>query len=109
MLNDGGDPDAAASRAYHAAFHAVSALFAAEGRSFGKHAAVAAAVHRDLVRSGRVPVEFGAAYTALVDLRSRGDYGGRLHVNSADAEAAIASARTILKTVAPIIGEHCPS
>jgi uncharacterized protein (UPF0332 family) len=43
------DPDAAASRAYYAAFYAVSALFAAEGKSFRKHSAVETAVHRDLV------------------------------------------------------------
>jgi hypothetical protein len=45
--------DAAASRAYYAAFYAVSALFAWEGREFAKHSAVHAAVHRDLVKVGR--------------------------------------------------------
>jgi hypothetical protein len=34
-----GDPDSAASRAYYAAFHAVSALFAHEGQLFRKHEA----------------------------------------------------------------------
>ncbi|MCK4374884.1 MAG: HEPN domain-containing protein, partial [Candidatus Brocadiae bacterium] len=43
-------PDAGASRAYYAAFYGVSALFAAEGRSFTRHTAVESAIHRDLVR-----------------------------------------------------------
>ena len=42
------DPDASVSRSYYAAFYAVSALFVVEGRTFAKHAAVEAAVHRDL-------------------------------------------------------------
>ncbi|MBI3923169.1 MAG: HEPN domain-containing protein [Armatimonadetes bacterium] len=43
--------DDAASRAYYAAFHAVSALFATRGQVFSKHTAVRAAVHRDLVHT----------------------------------------------------------
>ena len=46
------DPDSSASRAYYAAFYAVSALFAARDRHFRKHKAVEVAVHRDLVKSG---------------------------------------------------------
>ena len=38
------DPDLAASRAYYAAFYAVSALLAAEGSTFTRHSAVEAAV-----------------------------------------------------------------
>lgn len=33
------DPDAAASRAYYAAFYAVSALFALEEKTFSRHSA----------------------------------------------------------------------
>jgi len=47
------DPDAAAFRAYYAAFYAVSALLALEENLFTKHAAVESAVHRDLVKTGR--------------------------------------------------------
>jgi uncharacterized protein (UPF0332 family) len=41
------DPDASASRSYYAAFYAVSALFALEGKSYSKHTGVEAAVHRE--------------------------------------------------------------
>jgi len=68
-------PDAAASRAYYAAFYAVSALFALEDRTFRRHSAVEAAVHRDLVRSGRWPAARGANYSRLFALRLTGDYG----------------------------------
>jgi len=41
--------DSAASRAYYAAFHAVSALFVLEGKTFSRHSGLEAVVHRDLV------------------------------------------------------------
>ena len=46
-------PRNVATRAYYAAFHAVSPLFAIEGRTFTRHSAIERAVHRDLVKSGR--------------------------------------------------------
>ena len=92
-------PDAAASRAYYAAFHAVAALFAIEGRSFTKHSAVEAAVHRDLVRTGRWPAELGKLYTRLVALRQTGDYGGGTHVAADEAADAITVAERILANV----------
>ncbi len=91
--------DAAASRAYYAAFYAVSALFAARGQIFSKHSAVEAAVHRELVRSGHWPQEHGKAYSRLSQLRARGDYGGGKHVEPADAEEALAAAHGIVRAV----------
>jgi uncharacterized protein (UPF0332 family) len=68
------DPDAAASRAYYAAFHAVTALLALEGQTLHKHSAIERAVHRDLVKTGRWAPEVGAAFSWLATLR----YNGRL-------------------------------
>ncbi|MBK7876494.1 MAG: HEPN domain-containing protein [Planctomycetes bacterium] len=50
LLAAAGDHDGAASRAYYAAFHALSALFESEGRTFTKHTHIEAALHRDLIR-----------------------------------------------------------
>ena len=41
------DPDSAASRAYYAAFHGVTAVLAGRGMEFTKHTAVRAALHGD--------------------------------------------------------------
>ncbi len=91
--------DDAASRAYYAAFHAVCALLAADGRTYRRHSAVEAAMHRDLVRTGRLSHEIGRAYSGLLELRRTGDYGGRLHVSAEHARDAIEAARRILATV----------
>lgn len=92
-------PDAAASRAYYAAFYAVSALFALEGRDFSKHTQIRAAVHRDLVKAGRWPVERGEDYSFLLRLRETGDYGGSAHVTADDARDATEAAKRILDLI----------
>lgn len=93
------DPDASASRAYYAAFYAVSALLAFDQRSFVKHSAVERAVHRDLVKTGLWPAEIGAAFSWLSSLRYTGDYGGEEHVQPEDARSAVERARLIVKMV----------
>lgn len=93
------DPNSAASRAYYAAFHAITALFVLRGREFSKHSAVRAALHRDLVHKGRWAKELGQDYDFLMDLRETGDYGGLTHVSPEDARAARQAAGRIVDAV----------
>jgi uncharacterized protein (UPF0332 family) len=93
------DPDSAASRAYYAAFHAVTALFALRGQVFSKHTAVRSALHRDLIQAHLWPRELGKSYDLLMDLRETGDYGGLDRVSSRDARDAAAKAAEILRAV----------
>jgi uncharacterized protein (UPF0332 family) len=93
------DPDATANRAYYAAFYAVSALFALENKRFSKHSAVAAALHRDLVNTGRWEKERGAEYSFLLQLRDKGDYGGDKHVSLKEAEKAVKAAQNIIRSI----------
>ena len=102
------DPDAAASRAYYAAFYAVSALFALQGKTFTKHRAVEAAVHRDLVKPGTWPEDLGEAFSWLVRLRRTGDYGGGIHVSPDEAQEAVDKARRILQAVQDTSPEPFP-
>jgi uncharacterized protein len=93
------DPDASSSRAYYAAFYAVSALLAFEQRSLSKHTAIERAVHRDFVKPGIWSAELGAALSWLANLRYTADYGGGEHVQPEDAELAVEKARLILQAV----------
>jgi uncharacterized protein (UPF0332 family) len=63
------DPESAASRTYYAAFHALTALFALRSRSFKKHMALRAALHKELIKTDLWPVELGRDYDFLMDLR----------------------------------------
>ena len=98
------DPDSAASRAYYAAFHAVTALFAIKGQDFAKHASLRAALHKDLIKTGKRPIELGRDFDLLMDLRETGDYGGMSHVSSEAARNALACAERIIKAVE----KECP-
>jgi uncharacterized protein (UPF0332 family) len=96
------DPDSAASRVYYAAFHALTALFAIEGRSFSKHSAIRAALHRELVQTGRLPAPNARDYDFLLDLRETGDYGGLTQVTPESARMAITKGEQFLEAIARI-------
>ena len=93
------EPDSAVSRAYYAAFHAVSALFALRGQTFTRHTAVEAAVHRDLVKAAAWEGSLGEDYSFLAQLRHTGDYGGRQRVGVSEAQDAVVRAQRILTAV----------
>jgi uncharacterized protein (UPF0332 family) len=90
------DPDSAASRAYYAAFHGVTAVLASRGLAFTKHTAVRAALHRDLIQADLLPSELGKDYDFLLDLRETADYGGVAEATRASAVKAIEKAASIL-------------
>lgn len=92
-------PRSAASRAYYASFHAMSALFAAEGQVFKKHTALEQAVHRDLIRTGKMENSIGADYSNLFRLRMTCDYDVREDIGLHDAEEALQAATRILADV----------
>jgi uncharacterized protein len=97
------DPDSAASRAYYAAFHGVTAVLAARGLSFTKHTAVRAALHRDLIQVGLMPQELGRDYDFLLELRETAAYGGVAEASRASAAKAIEKSRAILAAVEPLL------
>ena len=97
------DPDSAASRAYYAVFHGVTAVLAGRGMEFTKHTAVRAALHRDLIQSGVLSADRGRDYDFLLDLRETADYGGVAEASLASAKKAIEKARTILASLEPLL------
>ena len=90
------DAESAVSRAYYAAFHAVTAVFALRGRSFTKHSALRAAVHKDLVKSGEWSVELGKDYDLVMSPRQTGDYGGTAYVSEENARRAVEASQRII-------------
>ena len=88
-------PDSAASRAYYAAFHAVSAYFALGGESFEKHAQIRAALYRDLVNTGTWPKEFDR----LMQTREIGDYDNLDQVDKTRVLVVVEAAARSLEKV----------
>ena len=64
----------AVNRAYYACFYSLSAVLLVEGRKYAKHSGVRAALHRDLIRSGRLDSSWGRIYDRVFENRQRGDY-----------------------------------
>ena len=93
------DPSTASNRAYYAVFYAVSALFASEGRTYSRHSAIEAAVHRDLVNTGRWTEDLGAAYRELHRLRMDADYDVSTFPTAERAQEAVQQAQTIVEAV----------
>lgn len=93
------DTDSSVSRAYYAAFHAFTALFAVKEQYFTKHSAVRSALHKELIKTSIWEKSLGTDYDYLMDLREIGDYGGLRETTLEDAERAIECAKNILTAV----------
>jgi hypothetical protein len=70
--------------------------------------ALEAAVHRDLVKSGRITPQVGAAFTALVNARVVGDYGADEHITTQDATKAVANADLVIEAIRAASPEPMP-
>jgi uncharacterized protein (UPF0332 family) len=97
--------DAAASRAYYAAFYAATALLIHHGLEFGKHSGVMAAIHRHFVKPGHLDTTRGKELNWLFQLRTIGDYGEAHHVVADDAGKAVQAAERILLAMRALLGE----
>ena len=94
-----GLPDDAASRAYYAAFHAVSALHLAQGNAFSSHAQLIGRFNKDFIRTGRLPAEFARILTRLFQDRQLGDYGAPASVSLEQAQQDINDARRLIAAI----------
>jgi hypothetical protein len=92
-------PGDAASRAYYAAFHAVSAALLARGQAFSSHAQVLGAFNRDFVHAGTFPREFTAILARLFEDRQTGDYDPTASLDAGEAERDVQDAQRIVDAI----------
>ena len=91
----GGFCDDAASRAYYAAFHAISAVLAAKGLTFSSHSQTLGAFNREFIMTGEIPELRFRDIQRLFDDRQTGDYGP-LPIDEKDATEDVKVALAIL-------------
>ncbi len=104
LLLTEGLPDDAASRAYYAAFHAVSALHLADGNAFSSHAQLIGRFNKDFVRTERMPAVFAKILTRLFQDRQLDDYGAPASISPGQAQQDIDDARQLIAAIRDALG-----
>ena len=99
LLLEGGAWGDASSRAYYAAFHAVTAVLLSKGKSYSSHAHVLGAFNKEFVHAGLFPNDFTTLLTRLFEDRQSGDYDAVTGLSEADARNDVADARRIVEAV----------
>lgn len=85
-----------ASRAYYAAFHAVSAVLAEKGLSFSSHAQLLGAFNREFVKTGVFPSDTFRKIQRLLEDRQVADYDWSLKVDKETAAKDLADAQWLV-------------
>lgn len=104
-----GRNDFAANRAYYACFYAASAALLQAGSKFVKHSGVRAAVHRDLVKAGRLDARWGNAYDLAFDVRQAADYRELCEVTQAQAQELLELARGFVAEIKRLVAAGPPA
>lgn len=99
VLLEADAPGDAASRAYYAAFHAVTAALLSLGQAYSSHGQTLGAFNREFVHSGRVPKGFTATLTRLYEDRQAGDYETTVGVSHDEAQQDVEDAALIVATL----------
>lgn len=105
MLQASGMHGDAASRAYYATFHAVSALHLAAGNSFSSHAQLIGRFNKDFVRAGLFDPVFTRTLTRLFEDRQLGDYDATAEITQAQAAQDIADAQALVDAIRAHLGQ----
>lgn len=102
---DAGDWDDSSSRAYYAAFHAVSAVLRARNLVYSSHAQTLGAFNRECVLTGAFPREFTQSLTRLFEDRQLADYEVLHGLDRDSAQRNLDDARRIVSACAAFLQE----
>ena len=91
--------DDAASRAYDARFHAISALHLSRNNTFSSHAQLIGRFNKDFVKTGTFPQDFTRTLTRLFEDRQTGDYDVIGAMTEEEARQDVEDARWIVSSI----------
>jgi uncharacterized protein (UPF0332 family) len=85
-----------ASRAYYAAFHAISAVLADHGLTFSSHAQTLGSFNRELIKTGVFPADTFRKLQRLFEDRQVADYDWNISVDEETAKQDLADAEWLV-------------
>lgn len=88
---------------YFASFHAVTAVLMKGGKTFRKHSAVRAAVHRDLIKTRRIDTSWGPFYEWIFDNRQQADYQPIAQFEADEVKAALEQAEAFVREMEQLL------
>jgi len=100
--------DDAASRAYYAAFLAVTAVLAHHGFTFSSHGKVLGAFSKELIKPGLFPADTAQKLQRLFKDRQIGDYEADHSIEKEEAELDLADAKLILDACRQYLEKNRP-
>jgi len=99
--------DAAANRAYYAAFHAARALLGKTGIEVRKHSGVLTYFDREFVKTGQLEKGFSRMFHQLFDGRTSADYDDLMHTTPEQAQTFVDWAREFVEMVEARFADPC--
>jgi uncharacterized protein (UPF0332 family) len=87
------------NRAYYACFYSASEVLVTHGERFSKHSGVRGALHRSLVKTGKLDSSWGRFYDLVFNARQRGDYQELVEFSSEETEELILQAEQFVSAM----------
>ena len=103
---DNGQYDDTVSRAYYAAYHAMTAVLASQDLVFSSHAQTIGAFNREFVKTGKFPAEFAKKTQDLFAARQTGDYDAETRLGRETAEESLRDAEAVCAAVRQYLAPH---
>jgi uncharacterized protein (UPF0332 family) len=100
--------DDASSRAYYAAFHAVTAVLGTRGLSFSSHGQTIGAFNKEFVLNGRFDPSCFRMIQRLFKNRQVGDYDVIKHLDRSTAENDVKDAESIVNVCREYLDDCVP-
>ena len=97
---------AAANRFYYAVFHAIHALFVANGINSRSHHGTNAQFHQHFIKTGLIDPKFGHFIALMENMREKADYDVIYDVSREDLEALKPLAYELVNQIEQILSEY---
>lgn len=101
-----GSLSSAANRLYYAVFHAVHALFVANGITSKSHHGTNTQFHQHFVKTGMFEPRFGRYIATLEVLREKADYNVMYNVSRSELEAMKPTAEELIKQIENVLNNQ---